>query len=147
MAKPRTAKQKAALRKAQLASARKRKRGALARNVGRGVIGSKRGSRKRRYRVARAVGYAAGGVALSVGAAYAGKYLSKKRGKPRVRVSSGGRAGGGARSTQGGMRRAKRPNPTPAFLKARPATGKATRYNRVFVTTKNGTTSVRKRGR
>ena len=138
MAKPRTAKQKAALRKAQLASARKRKRGALARNVGRGVIGSKRGSRKRRYRVARAVGYAAGGVALSVGAAYAGKYLSKKRGKPRVRVSSA-RGGGGARAARQASFYRK--------TSSRPATGKATRYNRVFVTTKNGTTSVRKRGR
>lgn len=67
----RTAKQKAALRKAQLASAKKRKRRALGRNVGRGVIGSKRGSRKTRYKVARVVGAVAAGAAVAYGHHYA----------------------------------------------------------------------------
>lgn len=64
----RTAKQKAALRKAQLASAKKRKRSALVRNTGRGLVGKKNGSRKTRYKVARAAGAVAAGVAV----AYAG---------------------------------------------------------------------------
>lgn len=67
----RTAKQKAALRKAQLASAKKRKRRAVVRNVGRGVVGSKRGSRKKRYKVARVAGALAAGAALAYGHHYA----------------------------------------------------------------------------
>ena len=79
MAKPRTAKQRAALRKAQLASAKKRKRNALARNAGRGLIGSKKGSSKRKYRIARKVGGAVASAAVVGAVAYAHKRRSDKR--------------------------------------------------------------------
>lgn len=67
MAAARTAKQKAALRKAQLASAKKRKRRALVRNTGRGIVGKKNGSRKKRYKVARYAGGLAAAGALAYG--------------------------------------------------------------------------------
>lgn len=70
----RSAKQKAALRKAQLASAKKRKRHALVRNVGRGVAGKKNGSRKRRYKVARYAGGLAAAGAVAYGAHKARQY-------------------------------------------------------------------------
>lgn len=146
MAKARTAKQKAALRKAQLASARKRKRGALARNVGRGVIGSKRGSRKKRYRVARTVGAVALTAGVAVGAHYAGKRLAKRKVKAsnyrhtyKKKASYGTHnpISGSTRYKQAEFRRKTAP---------RPASGKANRHNRVFVTNSRGTTHVRKRG-
>lgn len=153
MAKARTAKQKAALRKAQLASARKRKRGALARNVGRGVIGSKRGSRKGRYRLARVAG---GAVALgaAAGAVYAANKYARKRSVasksykttsraqkiPKVKYNT---ANSKSRAKANQLKR-------DAFMSStrpRTASGSPNRYNRVFVTTSRGTTSVRKRGR
>ena len=70
---------RAALRKAQLASAKKRKRSALVRNTGRGVIGSKRGSRKRRYRIARGVGALAAAGAVAYGTHLTRQHLKENR--------------------------------------------------------------------
>jgi len=75
----RSAAQKAALRKAQLASAKKRKRKALVRNTGRGLVGKKNGSRKKRYKVARYAGGVAAAVAVGYAVHHTKKHLSKNR--------------------------------------------------------------------
>lgn len=142
----RTAKQKAALRKAQLASARKRKRNALARNVGRGVVGSKRGSRKTRYRVARAVGAVALTAGVAAGAHYAGKHLAKRKVKAsNYKTTYKKKASYGNRNPISGQTRYKQAE-FKRKTAPRPGTGAPNRYNRVFATNKYGKTSVRKRG-
>lgn len=131
---------RAALKKAQAASARKRSRGALAKNVARGAIGSSRGSRKTKYKVARA----AGAVAVAAGVVAVGMavYHNQNKGKgvkPKSTIRTPK-----TKRTSGSSNARKR-----AAFKAKTApiveTGRANRHNRVFVTNSRGKTSVRKR--
>lgn len=143
MAKPRTAKQKAALRKAQLASAKKRKRNALARNAGRGLIGSKKGSSKRKYRIARKVGGAVASAAVVGAMAYAHKRRSDKR---WARAEANGRAK--QRDLDRQIRRATRNGrgvPKVKHRKGYAMSKGPNRHNRIFVTNSYGKTSVRRR--
>lgn len=130
-----TARRKAALRKAQLASARKRRKGRVRKKAS-----QLRHSPRIRRNVRRTAKTAA--VAAVVGAYGVAAYGDYKRESHKRKV-----AYANAKRMQAHYARvaSMHSRPRPKKRKARVASGGPTKHNRIFVTTSRGTTSVRKR--
>lgn len=134
---------RAALRKAQLASAKKRHRSGrtkrTVRRAGRSFNRAKNDPKVRKVVRRAAIGAAVGGIVAAHGYVAYNDVKTNRR-KRQVAYAN-------AKRNQAHYARvaAAHSRPHPKRKKARVASGGPTRHNRIFVTTSRGTTSVRKR--